>query len=178
MIETMALLAEEIVEEWLNRQGWFTIRGIKLGVHEIDLLAMKVVENKQICRHIEVTASNNPVSYITSVPKAIQKETGRKPSSSKLRTAEELQAGIHEWIDKKFNLRVKRELREMLYPGDWSFELVINEIRHPLEVELFEKTNIQVHRLKDILSDLKNKRMPIQSASGTSLVDLIYFNDQ
>lgn len=26
----MALLAEEIVEEWLNRQGYFTIRGIKM----------------------------------------------------------------------------------------------------------------------------------------------------
>ena len=33
----MALLAEELVEEWLNRQGYFTIRGIKFGVHEIDL---------------------------------------------------------------------------------------------------------------------------------------------
>jgi len=38
----MSLLAEEIVEEWLNRDGYFTIRGIKLGVHEIDLLALKV----------------------------------------------------------------------------------------------------------------------------------------
>lgn len=36
----MALLAEEIVEEWLNRQGYFTIRGIKMGVQEIDLLAV------------------------------------------------------------------------------------------------------------------------------------------
>jgi Holliday junction resolvase-like predicted endonuclease len=37
----MALLAEEIVEEWLNRQGYFTIRGIRLGVNEIDLVAVK-----------------------------------------------------------------------------------------------------------------------------------------
>ena len=37
----MALLAEEIVEEWLNRQGYFTIRGVKVGVHEIDLLAVR-----------------------------------------------------------------------------------------------------------------------------------------
>jgi hypothetical protein len=27
------------VQEWLNRQGYFTIRGIKVDVHEIDLLA-------------------------------------------------------------------------------------------------------------------------------------------
>jgi len=37
----VALLAEEVAEEWLNRQGYFTIRGIKLGVHEIDILAFK-----------------------------------------------------------------------------------------------------------------------------------------
>jgi len=27
----MLQLAEEIVEEWLNRHGYFTIRGIRLG---------------------------------------------------------------------------------------------------------------------------------------------------
>ena len=35
----MALLAEALVEEWLNRTGYFTIRGIKAGNDEIDLLA-------------------------------------------------------------------------------------------------------------------------------------------
>ena len=53
----MALLAEEIVEEWLNRQGYFTIRGVKVGVHEIDLLAVKwQKDGKAECRHIEVQA--------------------------------------------------------------------------------------------------------------------------
>ena len=28
----MALLAESLVEEWLNRDGYFTIRGVKHGV--------------------------------------------------------------------------------------------------------------------------------------------------
>lgn len=31
----MSLLGEEVVEEWLNRNGYFTIRGIKVGVDEI-----------------------------------------------------------------------------------------------------------------------------------------------
>ena len=31
----MALLAESLVEEWLNRAGYFTIRGLKHGVDEI-----------------------------------------------------------------------------------------------------------------------------------------------
>ena len=51
----MALLAEEIVEEWLNRQGYFTIRGIKIGVQEIDMLAVRFKgEGVPECRHIEV----------------------------------------------------------------------------------------------------------------------------
>ena len=28
----MSLLDEQIVEEWLNRQGFFTMRGVKVGL--------------------------------------------------------------------------------------------------------------------------------------------------
>jgi hypothetical protein len=34
----MALLDEQLVEEWLNRQNFFTMRGIKCGV---DLIAYR-----------------------------------------------------------------------------------------------------------------------------------------
>jgi len=44
----MPRLGEEIVEEWLNRQGHFTIRGIKLGVDEIDILAIRPLLNGKI----------------------------------------------------------------------------------------------------------------------------------
>lgn len=57
----MALLAEELVEEWLNRNEFFTIRGIKLGYHEIDLLAIGFEDGKTICRHDEVQASARPI---------------------------------------------------------------------------------------------------------------------
>ena len=57
----MALLAEELVEEWLNRQGFFTIRGLKLGVHEMDLLAIRPRPDGSLeCRHVEVQASMRP----------------------------------------------------------------------------------------------------------------------
>jgi hypothetical protein len=36
----LALFAEALVEEWLNRKGYFTIRGVKVGNSEIDLLAV------------------------------------------------------------------------------------------------------------------------------------------
>ena len=133
----MALLAEEVVEEWLNRQGYFTIRGIRMGVDEIDILAIKPIENgKMDCRHVEVQASINPISYISRVPKAIQKQFGISPNSAKKREKSVLKAGVKEWVDKKFNKKRKSELRKKLFDGDWSFELVINKIKYSEEIEL------------------------------------------
>ena len=169
----MAILAEEIVEEWLNRQGYFTIRGVKLGVHEIDLLAIKICDDHVDCRHIEVTVSIRPVTYITDVPKEIQKKTGRKPKSTKERTEQELRIGIQEWVDKKFNLEQKSELRKKLYHGNWSFELVVHNIKHPEELILLKEVGIKIIYLRDIMNELESTNMTIQSASGASLVDLV-----
>jgi len=82
----MSLLGEEVVEEWLNRNGYFTIRGIKVGVDEIDILAIKPLSNGQHeCRHIEAQISINPISYITKVPADIRKLTGRGAHNAKKR---------------------------------------------------------------------------------------------
>ena len=42
----MALLAEQLVDEWLYRNGFFTLRGIKSGVHEIDLLGVRMSKRR------------------------------------------------------------------------------------------------------------------------------------
>jgi hypothetical protein len=55
----MALLAEELVEEWLNRAGYFTIRGVKLGVHEIDLLAVRPVTGGLECQPLSALPSSS-----------------------------------------------------------------------------------------------------------------------
>ena len=169
----MALLAEEIVEEWLNRQGYFTIRGIKIGVHEIDLLALRIDEQGVECRHIEVQASINPVSYISRVPKSIQNSTGLSSTSAKRRNLEELRIGVEEWIDKKYHLKSKSQLRENLYAGIWTFERVVHKLRHPEELELFEDAGIKIHHLGDIVKELFTTEMLIRSASGADLVDLV-----
>lgn len=169
----MALLAEEIVEEWLNRQGFFTIRGIKIGIQEIDLLALRICENGVECRHIEVTASVRPISYITDVPKEIRSRTGRPPKSPTHRTTEELQVGINEWIEKKFNLPKKSKLRQKLYPGKWSYELVVHKILHHEELDLFREAGIKIIHLKDIVLELAKNKTVIERASGESLVDLV-----
>ena len=79
----MSLLAEEVVEEWLNRQVIFTIRGIRLGNDEIDILAINSKHGRLERRHIEVQVAINPTAYISKVTKAIQKKHGIRPNSAK-----------------------------------------------------------------------------------------------
>ncbi len=171
----MALLAEEIVEEWLNRQGYFTIRGIKMGVQEIDLLAVKWQADGRVeCRHIEVQASMRPVSYISRVPKEEQKN-GRAANSAK-RSDEELIQGVAEWVEKKFRRSDKKALMARLWNGKWSSELVVNIVKSEEELKLIADRGIRIHRLSDILSSLAKDPFVIGSASGADIVDLIHMS--
>ena len=168
----MALLAEEIVEEWLNRQGYFTIRGIKIGVQEIDMLAVRFeVDNSPECRHIEVQASMRPVSFISRVPKELQKN-GRAANSAK-RSIEELEKGVHEWVEKKFRRKDKIALMNKLWNAKWSSELVLNNVKSQDEVNLIKSHGINILWLKDIIAALSRDTFLVSSAGGADFVDLI-----
>jgi hypothetical protein len=170
----MALLGEEVVEEWLNRQGYFTIRGIKIGVNEIDILAFKPnLDGHHECRHIEVQISNNPIAYISKVPKEIQKARGIGPDNAKERTSDELKQGIKEWIKKKFDHPEKIKLRERLFPGDWSRELVVNIVKHPDELELFRDMGVKIIQLEDVVQEMNTTTLLITSAAGGDLLNLM-----
>ena len=170
----MSLLGEEVVEEWLNRNGYFTIRGIKLGNDEIDILAIRPLpDGKHECRHIEVQVSINPISYITKVPAAIRKETGIGPHNAKKRDAAQLTQGVHEWVEAKFNSRRKAELRNSLCPGSWTRELVVGVVKHEEELDLLRQAGVMVHRLKDILAEMVEKSTVVKAAAGTDLFDLM-----
>lgn len=170
----MALLAEEVVQEWLARQGYFSIRGARLGVHEIDLLAIRYRAEGWECRHLEVQISHRPVSYLSRLPVAVQKATGRKATSARIRHEDELREGIAEWIKRKFDHPEKIALRRRLAPGPWSRELVVHKLREPLEKQLLQEAGVQVHQLSGLLRDLSLPSEVVKSAAGESLIDLIH----
>ena len=170
----MSLLGEEVVEEWLNRNGYFTIRGIKVGVDEIDILAIRPLpDGKHECRHIEVQLSINPISYITKVPAAIRKKTGIGPHNAKKRDVAQLTQGVDEWVQAKFDHQRKVELRNSLCPGAWTKELVVGIVKHEDELELLKQAGITIHRLKDVLSEMVEKRTVVKAAAGADLFDLM-----
>ena len=174
----MALLAEELVEEWLNRQGYFTIRGVKVGVDEIDLLAVRFGEDGHIdCRHVEVQASIRPISYISKMPKDLL-TPGQGRTSARKRSPEILEAGVKEWVHGKFHKPRKTAMISSLLPREWSRELVVNNVKYESELDLVAAEGIRVMRLRSIIRDLNETRFLVQSASGADFADLISIASQ
>jgi len=169
----MALLAEEIVEEWLNRQAWFTIRGIRVGVDEIDILAVRPTPAGTLeCRHLEVQASMRPVSYVSKLTKEDQRSSGRAPNSAK-RSRQELVAGVQRWVDSKFAKKRKVELMERLAPGPWSRELVIHRVKSAEEVRMIESCGVTILHLTAIVRELRDGSFVVPSAAGADFLDLL-----
>ena len=132
----MSLLGKKIVEEWLNRNGYFTMRGIKIGGDEIEILAIKPLRNGQHdCRHVEIQVSDNPMGYMEQQDDA------------------ELMEQVRQWIEEKFDQSGKADLRRRLCPGKWTKELVVGHVEQEEEITLLKRAGIVVHRLRDILSE-------------------------
>lgn len=169
----MSLLAEVVVEEWLNRQGYFTIRGIKLGNDEIDILAIRPRSNGTIeRRHIEVSISTNPISYFSPLPKSVRAATGRSVSA-KRRNPELLAEAVLGWVDKKYRKPNKVQLFGSLGGGDWSKEFVVHRVKYPDEIELIRSYGINIVYLSDIVKEMRSGKTPIKAASGAELMELM-----
>jgi hypothetical protein len=169
----MSLLAEVVVEEWLNRQGYFTIRGVKLGNDEIDILAIRPLSNGNIeRRHLEVSASTNPISHFSPLPKSVRKATGRAVSAKK-RSPEILAEAVLDWVDKKYRKPNKLQLLHALGEGDWSKEFVIHKVKYLEEIALIRGYGIKILHLADIIKELRTGKTPIKAASGADLLELM-----
>lgn len=156
----MALFAETLVEEWLNRQGYFTIRGAKVGRSEIDLLAVSICEPGAL--HVEVSVPTRPMSYITG-------------SGAKARTPEQLEADVKDWTKKKYGDDKARDskvvqLRETLAPGrEWRYVFVHGPVRYEEELTLIAERGVDLVEIRKVLTQLRDrKRTPFVTSSEAS----------
>ncbi len=164
----MALLGESLVEEWLNREGFFTIRGVKHGVDEMDLLAIRPQADGVVLGwHVEVQISFRPIGFIAKLPKTA---SGSRLSARK-RTVEEIEACARTWVDLKFRAEPKACMREQLWPGvDWTYHFVHAVVREQRELDIFKSEGISLHPFHEILSSLARRK--VHSFSGSAGGDL------
>jgi hypothetical protein len=170
----MALLAESLVEEWLNRNSYFTIRGVKHGHGEMDLLAVRHHPDGVEGWHVEVTVSFRPIGYIA---RETVGDSGRRGSYVRKRTPEEVKAHAHNWVEAKFRALDKVQLRTHLWPGvTWSFHLVHGVVRFPYELEVFASEGVTCHAFHKLLSELSQREgRSFSGSAGGDLAEIVSY---
>ena len=81
--------------------------------------------------------------------------------------------GVAEWVDNKFFKAKKRDFISKLFPTKWTSELVLNNVKSEEEVEMIAARGILIHRLPDVVDQMRDEARFIKSASGADLYDLI-----
>jgi Holliday junction resolvase-like predicted endonuclease len=177
----MALLAESLVEEWLNRSGFFTIRGIKHGVGEIDLLGIKhEADAPVIGRHVEVQVSFRPVRYIAQLTGAMAREYNKPRTTAKKRTPEQIEECARVWVAEKFRSKGKQQVRESLWPKvEWSYHLVHGKIKEKKELNIFQSEGVVCHQFSDLLVTLCGPDRTFSGSAGGDLAEIVrYYNSE
>ena len=173
----MSLLAESLVEEWLNRAGYFTIRGARFGVSEMDLLAVRHGSDGLEARHIEAQVSTNPIAYISPLTETHAKQLGKARTSAWKRPRDVLEASVSAWVEKKFFARTKVLARQKAWPGlTWSLEFVHGVVRHPEELELIRGHGIKTHTFHSVLASLCDESaLAHKGGAGTDIAEMIAY---
>lgn len=173
----MALLAESLVDEWLNRQGFFTVRGIKHGVGEIDLLGVRPNGNSLEAWHVEVQASFRPIGYIAPLTNESMDGFAKSKTSMKARSSELLAPAIAAWVKKKFTSPSKQAARDLAWPGQkWKYLFVHAVVREPEELLLIQGHGVEVVPLHNVLTELGHGATTgIRGGAGTDLSEVIEY---
>jgi hypothetical protein len=176
----MALLAESLVEEWLNREGFFTIRGIKHGLAEIDLLAIRhEAETSVIGWHVEVQVSFRPVTYIAKLTPDMARALNRVRTHASARTPDQIETCARDWVRSKFKADAKAKARERLWPHvQWQYHLVHAVVREHRELEVFQQEGVTCHAFRDLLEKLSRRSdHHFSGSAGGDLAEIVsYYN--
>ena len=173
----MSLLAESLVEEWLNRAGYFTIRGARFGVSETDLLAVRQGPSGLEARHIEAQVSTNPIAYISPLTDTQSKQIGKSRTSAWARPPEILKDAVAAWVEKKFHSPGKVGARNKAWPGlTWSLEFVHGAVRHPEELDIIRTHGIRTHTFYSVLASLCNEAaLTHKGGAGTDIAEMLAY---
>ena len=140
------------------------MRGVKCGLSEIDLLALRQTEKGLERWHIEVQTSFRPIGYIGG------------NTNARKRSTVETHEGIKQWVDKKFKDARKSERRTEIASGsDWKFVLVHANVRHPEELEHLKAFDIKLVSYRQVLNDLMKGKSNTSSSIASDIVDILSF---
>ena len=158
----MAKLAEQYVVEMLNRDRFATIQGVRQGVHEWDILAIRVSTGVIEARHLEVQVSYDPVSYLSN-------------RNARQRSDDELRTEMGAWMEKKFTGQKVAAVRGGFYTGQWKYELVHGELADQRELHYLNLAGVTTHYFPALVQQLcaTHPRQAPFVAAGKDAVEIV-----
>jgi len=160
----MALLDEQIVEEWLNRKCYFTMRGIKSGLNEIDILAIKPVNKTIECLHVEVQIGFSKMGYLG------ERNTGIKTNKEIIKITEE-------WVSKKFfQPIITKKRNELIQNESWKYLFVYGLLKDELQLSVIKDMGIEIISYDEILTDLLKPKKTVSTSQATNILDIIKYS--
>jgi hypothetical protein len=173
----MALVAETLVDEWMNRKAFFTVRGIKDGIDEIDLLGVRPLNGGLEGWHAEVQVGFRPIGYICKLTDELAQRFGKKPTSAWQRPAGAVRECAQAWVARTFTHAKKRAAREHAWPGiSWRNLFVHGVVREPDELQAIRSEGIELipsHTILDELCHQTDQGFP--AAAGTDLAEIVAY---
>lgn len=168
------------MEEWLNRKAYFTIRGVKVGNSEIDLLAVSFDDADAL--HVEVSVSTNAVSWTCPWPKRLREETGYRERTNKPRTPEQLEECVNEWVRGKYendradDKKIEKRREELCPNRHWRYLFVHGDVKYPEELELILEKGVELIDIREVLTELEDrKRGFVTSSEASDISELLKF---
>lgn len=147
--------AEEIVAGCFQSMDYFVISGVRIGVKEVDLLAIKLNAAGHVAEriHVEVQVSANPVGVLRT--KAGLGKTGHDPRKS-----------AREYVCKKFlDPKVQRRVKAIFSGHPYSKVLVHGKINRPEQLNEIEKMDVKCIPIGEMVK--RASKNPVASLKRT-----------
>jgi len=133
--------AEEIVAGCYQSLDYFVISGVRIGVKEVDLLAIKLDTRGHVVErlHVEVQVSANPVGVLRT--KAGLGKTGHNPRQS-----------AREYVAKKFlDRKVLGRVNKIFSGHPYSKVLIHGRINKPEQLDEMAKMGVKCIPIGDLV---------------------------
>ena len=161
-------IIENIVASWFSSKGYFLIKNLKIGVNEVDILAIRLDSNQKVddAVHIEVQCSSNPIGYIGGSP------------SAKRRNISEVELGVVAYIEKKFSDKKIKSVIEKLIGNKYRQMFICGKLKDESTIKYFQKNGIEVVRVWQVFKEIKANAGGYKTSEGNRYHQLLHLNDQ
>ena len=107
-----------------------------------------------------------------------QQELGAKSATSAIKRHPDIvEAGIGDWVEKKFRSPKKQEMRDLCWKGiDWQYKLVHGRVHDESELTFIEARGVELVRFENVLQALcEHKPAELFGGAGTDIAEIIRY---